>query len=110
MNAEMTMRELLEERGFPVAALALVAGIDDSTAWNIVRGKSRPRGTTAIRMAEGLGIGYSRKRRILEATWKAGQAAQACEAGATPLTAPRRSPHSHIAATGQDSSPRSARR
>jgi hypothetical protein len=41
MDAEMTMRELLEERGFPVAALALVADIDDSTAWNIVRGKSQ---------------------------------------------------------------------
>lgn len=74
MNSEMTLHELLEERRFPVAALALVADIDDSTAWNIVRGKSRPRGTTAIRMAEGLGIGYSRMRRILDATWKAGQA------------------------------------
>jgi hypothetical protein len=73
MDSEMTMSELLEERRFPVAALALVADIDDSTAWNIVRGKSRPRGTTAVRMAEGLGIGYSRMRRILAATWEAGQ-------------------------------------
>ena len=92
MNSEMTMRELLEERRFPVAALALVADIDVSTAWNIVRGKSRPRGTTAIRMAEGLGIGYSRMRRILDATWKAGQAG-----------AP-------VATTSQDSSPGRATR
>lgn len=89
MDAEMTMRDLLEERGFPVAALALVADIDDSTAWNIVRGKSRPRGTTAIKMAEGLGIGYSRMRRILAATWEAGQATRADkvrEADRDPIT------------------------
>jgi hypothetical protein len=77
MNSEMTMSELLEQRRFPIAALALVAEIDYATAFRIVKGHSRPRGTTAVRMAEGLNIGYGRMRRILAATWEAGQAAQA---------------------------------
>lgn len=79
MNSETTMRELLEERGWPVAALALVADIHESTAASIVNGRSRPLATTAVRMAEGLGIGYGRMRRILAATWEAGQAAQAAQ-------------------------------
>lgn len=77
MNTEMTMAELLEQRRFPIAALALVADIDESTAFRIVKGLARPRGTTAIRMAEGLGIGYGRMKRILSATWETGQAAEA---------------------------------
>lgn len=79
MHAEMTMRELLDKRHWPVSALALVADIDESTAHRIVSGKSRPYATTAVRMAEGLGIGYGRMRRILAATWEAGQAVAATE-------------------------------
>lgn len=75
MDSEMTLLDLLEQRRFPVAALALVAEINESTAWAIVKGRSRPRGTTTVRMAEGLGIGYGRMRRILAATWETGHAA-----------------------------------
>jgi hypothetical protein len=59
--------------------LGLVADVDESTAFRIARGHCRPRGATAIRMAEGLGIGYGRMRRMLAATWEAGQAALAAE-------------------------------
>jgi hypothetical protein len=76
MTSEAT-GELLEQRHFPIAALALVAEIDESTAFRIVKGLSRPRGTTAARMAEGLGIGYGRMGRVLAATWQARQTAQA---------------------------------
>jgi plasmid maintenance system antidote protein VapI len=79
MNSEKTMREVLEERHWPVVALALVADIDESTANRIVKGQSRPHATTAVRIAEGLGIGYGRMRRILAATWEAGQADQAAQ-------------------------------
>jgi transcriptional regulator with XRE-family HTH domain len=77
MAQEGTLSQLLTERHWPVAALALVTDIDESTAWRIANGLSRPHATTAVRMAEGLGIGYGRMRRILAATWEAGQAARA---------------------------------
>jgi plasmid maintenance system antidote protein VapI len=81
VNAAPTpLADLLEKRGWPVAALALVANIHESTATRIVAGQARPRGTTAVRMAEGLGIGYSRMKRILAETWAAGQAAEQAEA------------------------------
>jgi plasmid maintenance system antidote protein VapI len=77
MAQEETLGQILKERHWPNAALALVAEIDESTVTRIVNGESKPRATTAVRMAEGLGIGYGRMRRILAATWEAGQAAQA---------------------------------
>jgi hypothetical protein len=79
MAPEETLGQILAERRWPDAALALVADIDVSTATRIVKGECRPRGTTAVRIAEGLGIGYGRMRRILAATWEAGQAAQAAQ-------------------------------
>lgn len=77
MAQEGTLSQLLDERHWPVAALALVTDIDESTASRIVNGQSRPHATTAVRMAQGLGIGYGRMRRILTATWEAGQVARA---------------------------------
>jgi hypothetical protein len=79
MPQEGTLGQLLAERRWPVSALALIADIDVSTATRITKGQCRPRGTTAVRMAEGLGIGYDRMRRILAATWEAGQAARAVQ-------------------------------
>jgi hypothetical protein len=83
MPPEETLGQILAERRWPDAALALVADIDVSTATRIANGQCRPRGTTAIRMAEGLGIGYSRMRRILAATWEAGQANRAGQGSAS---------------------------
>jgi plasmid maintenance system antidote protein VapI len=77
MPQEETLGQILKERHWPNAALALVAEIDESTVTRIVKGESKPRAATAVRMAEGLGIGYGRMRRILAATWEAGRAAQA---------------------------------
>jgi transcriptional regulator with XRE-family HTH domain len=79
MPQEGTLGQILKERHWPTAALALVADIDESTAARIVKGQSRPHATTAVRMAEGLGIGYGRMRRILTATWESGQAARSGE-------------------------------
>lgn len=117
MGTEKTMRELLDERGFPIAALALVAEIEESTAGRIVAGLTRPRGTTAVRMAEGLGIGYGRMRRILAATWEAGQPARAEKARETVPPAPLRSSSALLVTTGpagntatQDFGPGSAAR
>jgi hypothetical protein len=95
MPKEPTLSQFLAERHWPDAVLALVADIDESAASRIIRGQSRPRGTTAVRMAEGLGIGYARMRRILAATWEAGQAAptgpprRAADQGSTPGRAAR---------------------
>lgn len=79
VRQERTLGEVLAERHWTPVMLALVADIGTRTAHRIIAGESRPRGTTAIRIAEGLGIGYERMRRILAATWEAGHAAQASQ-------------------------------
>lgn len=71
MDNAQTLAELLDQRRWPLDALALVADIDKSTASRIKAGKARPRADTVIRMAQGLGISVTRMRRILEATWAA---------------------------------------
>lgn len=82
MTQETTLGAFLEERHWPLDALALVAGIDKSTASRIRAGKARPRATTAVRMAQGLGISVTRMRRILDATWSAAHGeGQADDAG-----------------------------
>lgn len=75
MPHERLLGEVLAERHWTPVMLALAADIDTRTAHRIIAGESRPRGTTAIRMAESLGIGYDRMRRILAATRDAGHAA-----------------------------------
>ena len=84
MRHERPLGEVLAERHWSPVMLALVADIDTRTAHRIIAGQSRPRGTTAIRIAEGLGIGYERMRRILAATWEAGQTAQAAKVAQEP--------------------------
>jgi predicted transcriptional regulator len=74
MPTERPLGELLAERHWTPVMLALAADIDISTAIRIIAGESRPRGTTAVRIAEGLGIGYDRMRRILAATRAVSQA------------------------------------
>jgi transcriptional regulator with XRE-family HTH domain len=71
VDQEQTLAELLDQRRWPLDALALVARIDKSTASRIRAGKARPRATTVIRLAQGLGISVTRMRRILDATWEA---------------------------------------
>lgn len=68
---EPTLAKLLEDRHWPLDALALVADIDKSTASRIRSGKARPRAHTVIRLAQGLGISVTRMQRILDATWRA---------------------------------------
>jgi transcriptional regulator with XRE-family HTH domain len=70
MADDPTLAELLDERRWPLDALALIADIDVSTASRIRSGVRRPQPTTVIRMAQGLGVSVTRMRRILDATWR----------------------------------------
>jgi transcriptional regulator with XRE-family HTH domain len=71
-----SLAELLAERRWPLDAFALVADIDLASASRIRAGKTRPRATTIIRMAQGFGISVTRMRRILDATWQAAHATE----------------------------------
>lgn len=66
-----TLDDLLEQRQWPLDAFALVVGIDKGTASRIRAGKTRPRATTVIRMAQAFGISVTRMRLLLDATWEA---------------------------------------
>lgn len=63
-----TLGELLDERRFPLDAAALLAEVDTSTVCRWRSGQARPRATSLIRLAQGLGISVTRMRKIIDRT------------------------------------------
>jgi transcriptional regulator with XRE-family HTH domain len=61
----------LDERRFPLQAVAVLTDLDESTVSRIVNGKARPRPTTIVRLALGLGVGARRMKAMCDAAWDA---------------------------------------
>lgn len=68
MDPVPTLGELLDERRFPLDAAALLAGVDPSAVSRWRSGDARPRATSLIRLAQGLGISVTRMRKIIDRT------------------------------------------
>jgi transcriptional regulator with XRE-family HTH domain len=68
MDAVPTLGQLLDERRFPLDAAALLADVDPSAVSRWRSGQARPRATSLIRLAQGLGISVTRMRKIIDAT------------------------------------------
>lgn len=68
MNSIPTLGQLLDERHFPLDAAALLADVDPSAVSRWRAGKTRPRPTSLIRLAQGLGISVTRMRKIIDQT------------------------------------------
>lgn len=67
----MTLREFLTERGFPMDAAAIVAGVDLATISRVANGKSRARPQTVLRLAKGFGMSARRMQAMCDASWTA---------------------------------------
>jgi transcriptional regulator with XRE-family HTH domain len=52
----LSLRELRQQRGITQEALALLGGIDTAQVSRIERGLAKPRPTTVVKLARGLGI------------------------------------------------------
>ena len=68
MDSIPTLAELLDERRFPLDAAALLAGVDPSAVSRWRSGHARPRATSLIRLAQGLGVSVTRMRKIIDRT------------------------------------------
>jgi transcriptional regulator with XRE-family HTH domain len=68
MDSVPTLGELLDERRFPLDAVALLAGVDPSAVSRWRSGQAAPRPTSLIRLAQGLGISVTRMRKIIDRT------------------------------------------
>jgi transcriptional regulator with XRE-family HTH domain len=68
MDTVPTLGELLDERRFPLDAVALLADVDTSAVSRWRSGQARPRPTSLIRLAQGLGISVTRMRKIIDHT------------------------------------------
>lgn len=68
MNPIPTLGQLLDERRFPLDAAALLADVDPSAVSRWRAGIARPRATSLIRLAQGLGISVTRMRKIIDHT------------------------------------------
>lgn len=73
MDSVPTLRELLDERRFPLDAAALLADVDTSAVSRWASGKARPQATSLIRLAQGLGISVTRMRKIIDRTVEEGR-------------------------------------
>jgi transcriptional regulator with XRE-family HTH domain len=67
-SAVPTLGEFLAARRFPLDAVALLAEVDTSTACRWRSGEARPRATSLIRLAQGLGVSVTRMRKIIDRT------------------------------------------
>jgi transcriptional regulator with XRE-family HTH domain len=76
MDAVPTLGQLLDERRFPLDAAALLADVDPSAVSRWRAGQARPRPTSLIRLAQGLGISVTRMQKIIDRTIEAQQAGQ----------------------------------
>ena len=68
MDSVPTLRELLDQRRIPLDAAALLADVDTSAVSRWRSGEARPRPTSLIRLAQGLGISVTRMRKIIDRT------------------------------------------
>ena len=74
-----TLGQLFEQRRLPIDAVALIADVDTSCVSRWRSGSSKPRATSLIRMAQGLGISVTRMRKIVDRTMAEAAAAQGVE-------------------------------
>lgn len=72
-----TLGEFLSERKFPLEAVAILTELDESTVSRIVNGRARPRPTTIVRLAIGLGVGARRMKAMCDASWVATHSGEA---------------------------------
>ncbi|HUK69043.1 MAG TPA: helix-turn-helix transcriptional regulator [Streptosporangiaceae bacterium] len=67
----MTLKSLLVDRGYPLDAAALLAGVDRCTIWRMANGKSRARPATVVRLAKALGVSARRLQALCDETYAA---------------------------------------
>lgn len=72
-----TLGAFLAERRFPLEAVAVLTDLDESTVSRIINGRVRPRPTTIVRLAAGLGIGARRMKAMCDASWSAAHSEEA---------------------------------
>lgn len=70
----MTLREFLAERGFPMDAAAILAGVDIATISRVANGKNQARPQTVLRLARGFGMSARRMQAMCDESWQAGHA------------------------------------
>lgn len=63
-----TLGQLFDERHLPIDAVALLAEVDTSAVSRWRSGHARPRATSLVRLARGLGISVTRMRKIIDRT------------------------------------------
>lgn len=66
-----TLADLLRDRGLTYEAAAVLAQVDTATISRIVRGHSRARPRTIVKLARALGISPKRLEAMSHAAWKA---------------------------------------
>jgi transcriptional regulator with XRE-family HTH domain len=64
-RGRLSLRELRQQRGLTQEAVALLGGIDTAQVSRIERGLAKPRPTTVVRLARGLGIRVATMEEIL---------------------------------------------
>jgi transcriptional regulator with XRE-family HTH domain len=61
----LSLKELREQRGLTQEAIALLAGLDVSQVSRLERGLCKPRATSVVKLARGLGIRVTTMLEIL---------------------------------------------
>lgn len=63
-----TFKELRQDRGLTIEAVALIAGVDKATISRIERGLSSAQSGTVVKLAKGLGLSVGRLVLLLKNT------------------------------------------
>jgi transcriptional regulator with XRE-family HTH domain len=64
-RGRLSLRELRQQRGLTQEAVALLGGLDTAQVSRLERGLAKPRPTTVVRLARGLGIRVATMTEIL---------------------------------------------